>query len=219
MDDSCGVGLLGKTGKGTCEHFGFSVRDIDIFTANLDTSVCSVGGFCAGNRDIIYHQRLNGSGYVYSASLPPLLTCAGKAGFDVIERSPELITQLANKLEVAVKELSNIGGIKIRSTLPSPVIHIELEKSSGDRLNDEETLQSVVDEAFENGVLLTRSKYVNAEAFMPTPSIRISVSIAIPDEDLKGAISVVKRAVDKTLQNLSTKSENSNNSEVRKRNV
>lgn len=37
----------------------------------------SVGGFCVGDRTIVDHQRLSGSGYCFSASLPPYLAVAG----------------------------------------------------------------------------------------------------------------------------------------------
>ena len=39
----------------------------------------SVGGFCVGDRDTVEHQRLSGSGYCFSASLPPYLAAAGIA--------------------------------------------------------------------------------------------------------------------------------------------
>ena len=35
MDDSYGFGVLGKTGRGTCEHFGINVNDIEILIGNL----------------------------------------------------------------------------------------------------------------------------------------------------------------------------------------
>ena len=36
-------------------------------------SLASIGGFCAGDREIVDHQRLSGLGYCFSASLPPYL--------------------------------------------------------------------------------------------------------------------------------------------------
>lgn len=36
-------------------------------------ALASIGGFCAGDREIVDHQRLSGLGYCFSASLPPFL--------------------------------------------------------------------------------------------------------------------------------------------------
>lgn len=48
MDDSFGIGVLGKTGRGTCEHFGIPVSAIDLFTSGLENAIGSGGGFCLG---------------------------------------------------------------------------------------------------------------------------------------------------------------------------
>jgi len=44
--------------------------DIDLISAELERGIGSIGGFCAGSTFVIDHQRLSGSGYCFSASLP-----------------------------------------------------------------------------------------------------------------------------------------------------
>ena len=58
MDDSLGVGTLGKTGRGTCEYWGVPTSAIDVLTSSMSHALGSVGGFCAGARTVVFHQVL-----------------------------------------------------------------------------------------------------------------------------------------------------------------
>ncbi|KAG2454807.1 hypothetical protein HYH02_000639 [Chlamydomonas schloesseri] len=77
VDESHAFGVLGATGRGACEHFGLKPEQVDIIAASMSHAMGSVGGFCVGDRTIVDHQRLSGSGYCFSASLPPYLAVAG----------------------------------------------------------------------------------------------------------------------------------------------
>jgi len=210
MDDSYGIGVLGKTGRGTCEHYNVAVKDIEFLTGNLAAVTSSVGGFCCGSKAIIYHQRLNSSGYVYSASLPPLLAAASITSLDILDQNPNLLSQLRKNVELMHKGLSTIEGITINGTLQTAVIHLRLAQSTGDRYQDEVILQNIVDEALANDVFLTRAKYVyDKEAFLPEPSIRITVSAANTEKQLNQALSVIKNAVANAIK-VPAKAEKSN---------
>lgn len=70
--------------------------DLDILTASMATSMASMGGFCTGEDQAVNHQRLSGSGYVFSASSPPYLSVASVAALDIIdEEGPTRIAQLS----------------------------------------------------------------------------------------------------------------------------
>jgi hypothetical protein len=47
-------------------------------------SLASIGGFCAGDREIVDHQRLSGLGYCFSASLPPYLATGEHEGWGLL---------------------------------------------------------------------------------------------------------------------------------------
>jgi len=202
LDDSYGVGCLGNTGRGVCEHFNVKTKDVEFLTGNLAAITSSVGGFCCANKAIIYHQRLNSSGYVYSASLPPLLAAASIQAFDLIDEDPSIITQMRKNAEFMYKSLSNVDGLTVTTSSPLiPLIHLRLSKPTGDRYQDELLLQKIVDEALANDVMLTRAKYVHEkEAFIPDPSIRVTVSSANTEKQLTTAVSVIKNAVAKVLK-------------------
>jgi serine palmitoyltransferase len=218
MDDSYGIGTIGKTGRGTCEHYNVNVRDIEFLTGNLAAITSSVGGFCCGSKAIIYHQRLNSSGYVYSASLPPLLCAASIAAFDIIDQNQSLLTQLQKNVELMYKGLSSLQGVSVTSSPQISVIHLRIAKPSADRYQNELLLQSIVDEALENDVLLTRAKYVHdKEEFLPEPSIRITVSAANTEKQLNQALKVIKGAVAKVIPVEDSKQESNPSSKVTKR--
>jgi len=197
IDESYSLGILGKTGRGICEHFNIPPTSIEILTGNLAGAISSVGGYCCSNRGIIYHQRLNASGYVYSASLPPILTQAAMTAIDILDENPTLVSDLAANTEFMYKGLSNLNGMMVSSSLRSPVIHLRLITSNSDRLGDEETLQKIVDEALEEGILLARAQYTPESLYFPPPSIRICVSAANTKEQLQEAIRVIQTACDK----------------------
>lgn len=83
LDDSFGMGVLGTTGRGTFEHQGLDASAIDILTGSMANALGSVGGYCAGKREMVYHQRLNAAGYVFSASSPPYLLVATSAAMNM----------------------------------------------------------------------------------------------------------------------------------------
>lgn len=79
VDESLSLGVLGPTGRGAAEHYGLSPGQVEIVGASLGAALSSVGGFCAGDREVVDHQRLSGLGYCFSASLPPYLATGGWA--------------------------------------------------------------------------------------------------------------------------------------------
>lgn len=197
MDDSFGFGALGKTGRGTCEHFGVPVTSIDLLTVDLGTSLASVGGFCIGSHLAVNHQRLSGAGYCFSASLPPFLAVAGTEGIKYLEQNPTITSKLAENSKLMLDELSAINSnknsiLRLEAQPNSPIFHLRLNKPAQQRQEDEEKLQSLVDRALANGVLLTRSKYCTQERAMPSPSIRICVSAAHTAKDVKKAADQIK---------------------------
>jgi len=199
MDDSCGIGVLGKTGRGTCEYYNVDPNSIHMLCGALSKSTSSVGGFCCGSTAIVFHQRLNSAGYVYSASLPPLLASASQTALDMLDSQPEMPAKLAKNAELVHKGLSSIPGMQVTSLPQLPILHFRLAKPFADRFSTEKVLQRIVDEALENGILLTRAKYSKDEKIMPPPSIRICVSCIHTAEQLNNAVDVIKKACAKVL--------------------
>jgi 8-amino-7-oxononanoate synthase len=93
VDDAHGVGVLGKGGRGTAEHFGLE-NDVDLIMGTYSKSLAAIGGFVAGSRDVIDFIKHVGRSMIFSASLPPVLVAAVSTSLDIILEQPELRTQL-----------------------------------------------------------------------------------------------------------------------------
>jgi len=79
LDESLSFGTLGAHGRGLCEHVGVDVGSVDAIVGSLEHAVAGVGGFCAGRRGLVEHQRLAGAGYCFSAACPPSACSAATA--------------------------------------------------------------------------------------------------------------------------------------------
>jgi serine palmitoyltransferase len=91
VDDSLGIGALGKTLKGSIEYAGLTMNDIDMLCGSLEFVCDGVGGFVVGKYSLIDKQRLFGAGYIFSASAPPL-TCTGtKYSLETFEKNGEIL--------------------------------------------------------------------------------------------------------------------------------
>ena len=52
------------------------------------------GGFCAGSEEIVHHQRISAAAYTFSAALPALLSTTASATINILQNSPETVSQL-----------------------------------------------------------------------------------------------------------------------------
>lgn len=125
IEDTCAFGVLGENGRGTVEHFGCEIEDIDMIAVSLEFACASYGGFCAGSSFVIDHQRLSGLGYCFSASLPPLQAAYAYRALKQIEKKPELLKSLKENCTLMHNLLSKRSDlISVDSSCISPVKHI-----------------------------------------------------------------------------------------------
>lgn len=93
VDEAHSIGALGATGHGIEEHFDM-IGSIDLKMGTLSKSIPSVGGYLAGDHDLVDYQRHFSRPFIFSAALPPAQTAAALAAFDVIEDEPWRVEQL-----------------------------------------------------------------------------------------------------------------------------
>ncbi|HEY3122917.1 MAG TPA: pyridoxal phosphate-dependent aminotransferase family protein [Thermoanaerobaculia bacterium] len=88
VDDAHGIGVLGPTGRGTCEHFGVE-EEVDLIMGTFSKSLASVGGFIAGDATIIDYIKHKARTMIFSAAPPPASVAAALATLNIIEGEPE----------------------------------------------------------------------------------------------------------------------------------
>uniref|UniRef100_A0A8C7BAJ0 Serine palmitoyltransferase 1 n=1 Tax=Neovison vison TaxID=452646 RepID=A0A8C7BAJ0_NEOVI len=200
LEESLSFGVLGEHGRGVTEHFGISIDDIDLISANMENSLASVGGFCCGRSFVIDHQRLSGQGYCFSASLPPLLAAAAIEALNIMEENPGIFLVLKEKCERIHKALQGISGLKVVGESLSPAFHLQLTDSTGAREKDVTLLQEIVNHCMNRGIALTQARYLEKEEkCLPPPSIRVVVTVEQTDEELERAARIIKEAAQAVL--------------------
>ncbi|UYN91190.1 MAG: aminotransferase class I/II-fold pyridoxal phosphate-dependent enzyme [Anaerolineales bacterium] len=108
IDEAHSIGVLGKTGRGIEEHFGME-GVIDIKMGTLSKTIPSVGGYIAGNHDMINYLRHASRAYIFSAALPPAQAAAANEAFKVILDEPWRIEKLTANGKQFISGLQSRG--------------------------------------------------------------------------------------------------------------
>jgi glycine C-acetyltransferase len=109
MDDSHGVGFLGKTGRGTHEYWGCQGR-VDIITGTLGKALGGAsGGYTSGRKEIIDILRQQSRPYLFSNSLAPPIAATTLAILQLLNESTELRDQLMANAAYWRKGLTELG--------------------------------------------------------------------------------------------------------------
>jgi len=108
IDEAHSVGVLGKTGTGIEEHFDM-YGSIDIKMGTLSKTIPSVGGYVAGNKDVITYLRHASRAYIFSAALPPAQAAAANEAFKVILDEPWRLDRLNENTKQFINGLKSLG--------------------------------------------------------------------------------------------------------------
>lgn len=123
VDDAHGLGVTGKTGRGTHEHFDL-MDDVDIVMGTFSKSLASLGGYVAASKEVINFIRHNSRPYIFSAAIPPANTAAALKALEILKREPERVTALRDISTYMRKKLVE-AGLEIKDSNEStPIIPI-----------------------------------------------------------------------------------------------
>ncbi len=185
----------------------------------------SGGGFCAGSQIVVDHQRINGTSFVFSAALPPLLAVSASEGITILRNTPSILSTLQENIRAIRAVLDRVDTLTIPSHAASPIIHIHLRSTSPTTLSpasaaklpnpatpssrdgqsfdivaEERILQDIVDEVLAQGVWITRARRLRGQELVECrPSIRLAVTSALSRKECERAAGVIKAAAAKVL--------------------
>ncbi|PKL52035.1 MAG: 8-amino-7-oxononanoate synthase [Nitrospira bacterium HGW-Nitrospira-1] len=108
VDDAHGIGVLGKTGRGTAEHFGLE-DEVDIIMGTYSKSLASIGGFIAGDEKVVHYIKHFARALIFSASPPPASVAAVSAAIDIIDNEPERIERLWKNTGKMLQGFKSLG--------------------------------------------------------------------------------------------------------------
>lgn len=108
VDDAHGIGVFGRGGRGTCDHFGVT-NDVDLIMGTFSKSFASLGGFIACDKEITNFLRHHSRSYIFTASITPASTAAVSAALDIMESEPERQENLWKVTDYALQGFKNMG--------------------------------------------------------------------------------------------------------------
>lgn len=181
VDDAHGVGVLGKTGRGTAEHFGLEDK-VDIIMGTYSKSMASIGGFVAASEDVIHYIKHTSRPLIFSASPPPASVASVIAALDVIDNEPERRERLWHNTHKMMKAFKQMGFDT--GTTETPIIPL---------------LMGEMDKAFMMWKILSdEGVFVNPVAPPATPPgrclIRTSYMATHTDEQLDRVLVILEKA-------------------------
>jgi 8-amino-7-oxononanoate synthase len=122
VDDAHATGVLGG-GRGTAAHFNIT-DDVDLIMSTFSKSFASLGGFIAGDNEIVQYIKHHARSMIFSASIPPSNAAAALAALHVMQNEPERIKRLDEIATFMRKEYRRLGFDIGKSETPVIPIHI-----------------------------------------------------------------------------------------------
>ena len=130
VDDAHGLGVLGKGGRGTLDHFGLKIEQVPILMGTLGKAFGTFGAFVAGSEALIETLIQQSRTYIYTTAMPPAVAVATSKSLQLLKsegwRRDKLQT-LVKRFRNGAKELNLTVGDS--STPIQPVLINDLEKT------------------------------------------------------------------------------------------
>lgn len=95
VDDSHGLGVLGKGGRGTADYFGLA-SEVDIYMGTFSKSLASLGGYMASSSLVANYVRHNSRPFIFSASMTPASCACALAALRYLRAHPEIVGRLSS---------------------------------------------------------------------------------------------------------------------------
>jgi len=108
VDDAHSLGVLGKYGEGTATHFGLTDK-VDLIMGTFSKSMASLGGFIAGDKEVINFIKHNSRTYIFSASMTPASAATVLTALDIMASEPERIKHLWDISRYAKAQFDELG--------------------------------------------------------------------------------------------------------------
>ncbi|MEX0602309.1 MAG: glycine C-acetyltransferase [Bacteroidota bacterium] len=187
VDDCHALGVCGKTGRGTPEHFGL-LGKVEVLTGTLGKAIGgAAGGYISGSKVLVDYLRQKARPYTFSNSLPPAIVCATMAAIDLLMKDRSIVRRLHENTAYFRKEIAGLGFTILEGS--HPIVPVMLgEAAVAQRMSAE---------------LLKAGVYVKGLWFPVVPKeearLRCQISAAHTRKELDRALAAFER-VGKTMK-------------------
>jgi 7-keto-8-aminopelargonate synthetase-like enzyme len=120
VDDAHSVGVLGDSGRGTADYFGIT-SDVDLIMGTFSKSFASLGGFIAGDDQVIHYVQHHARSLIFSASMPAASVAACLAALDVMKSEPDRcrrVMDIAERMRKGYQALGYDTGVSETPVIP-----------------------------------------------------------------------------------------------------
>lgn len=182
VDDAHALGVIGKTGRGTAEHFGIN-GGIDVQIGTLSKALAAEGGYAACSNEIRDYLVNKARPFIFSTSLPPMVAAAANQALAVLSDSSKgnaLMEKLRENTKL-MRSLLEKAGLPIVNGC-TPIIPI-LTGSSQKALNFAKLCR-------ENGIMLSAIRPPSVPE--GTSRIRLTVTAAHSQEEIEKSALIMK---------------------------
>ena len=177
VDDSHGTGVMGKTGRGTIEHFGLTGQ-VDIVTGTLGKALGgAAGGFVAGSHALIDTLIQRSRPQLFSNALPATVACSSLQAIEYLDAHPDLVDRLRENTAYFRAGLKRIGYKPLDG--PSAIVPIIVGETA--------SAIAISDKLLERGIFVTGFGFpVVPEG---TARIRTQLSASLTKDEMDRALS------------------------------
>lgn len=177
VDDSHGTGVMGKTGRGTIEHFGLTGQ-VDIITGTLGKALGgAAGGFVAGSHALIDTLIQRSRPQLFSNALPATVACSSLQAIEYLDAHPDLVDRLCENTAYFRAGLKRIGYKPLDG--PSAIVPIIVGETA--------SAIAISDKLLERGIFVTGFGFpVVPEG---TARIRTQLSASLTKDEMDRALS------------------------------
>jgi len=107
VDDAHAMGVLGG-GHGTAALYGLTDK-VDLIMSTFSKSFASLGGFIAGDADVVDYIKHNARSLIFSASMSPANAAAALAALHVMQEEPQRVVRVNKIAEFMRKGYQALG--------------------------------------------------------------------------------------------------------------
>ena len=111
LDEVHAVGMYGPRGGGVAEREGL-MDQIDIIEGTLGKAFGVMGGYIAGDAEVMDAIRLMASGFIFTTSLPPALVAGALASVRWLKQHPE-VREIHQERAATLKAMFKAAGLPV----------------------------------------------------------------------------------------------------------
>jgi len=173
VDEAHSTGVIGKTGRGICEHFHLREKP-DVLMGTLSKALASEGGYVCGSRLLIDYLKNTARSFIFSTSQSPANLAAASAALQLLQEEPGRCARLQENVRVFCAALAE-HGVEARSeTAIVPLI-----------VGEESLAVKIAKDLERQGILVSAIRYPTVAK--GAARLRVALTATHTEEELKSA--------------------------------